>query len=122
MIMHRSLWRLLRMLARAKWAWMFRGGRTPRTIIFLVIGLLVIALAMLGTAMRHFTMRHGRCRRRGCLLPVVLLTFCIANLIGTAGERAIAFTPRKPISSSRPFTRRELLIYKILKGIGGAAI
>ena len=35
---------------------MFRGGRTARTIIFLVVGFLVIGLSMLGAIVRHFTM------------------------------------------------------------------
>lgn len=123
MILHRSLWRLLAMLGRARLRWMFRGGRTARTIIFLVIGFMVIGLSMLGAIVRHFTMPRSDPSAMSIYLPVVLLTFCIANLIGAAGERAIAFTPAETdFLFPGPFTRRELLIYKIIKGIGAAMI
>ncbi|CAN5663314.1 putative ABC exporter domain-containing protein [soil metagenome] len=123
MIMHRSLWRLLRLLAGARLRWMFRGGRSARTIIFLSFGFLVVGAALLGAIVRHYTVPRADPTAVTIYLPVILLTFCIANLIGAAGERAIAFTPAETdFLFPGPFTRRELLIYKILKGIGAAAI
>src|SRR4051794_9546309 len=115
MIIPRSLWRLLRMLAMARLRWMFRGGRSLRTIIFLLIGALVIGSALLGAIVRRYTQPRADPTAVTIYLPVVLLTFCIANLIGAAGERAIAFTPAETdFLFPGPFTRRQLLLYKIL--------
>ena len=85
--------------------------------------MLVIGAAMLGAIVRHYTQPRGDPSAVTIYLPTVLLTFCIANLIGAAGERAIAFTPAETdFLFPGPFTRRELLLYKIFKGIGAAAI
>src|SRR5688572_1356071 len=123
MIIPRSLWRLLYLLATAKLRWMFRGGRSLRTIIFLVVGVLVIGAALLGAIVRHYTQPRGDPTAVTIYLPVLLLTFCIANLIGAAGERAIAFTPAETdFLFPGPYTRRQLLLYKIIKSMGAAAI
>jgi hypothetical protein len=111
------------MLALARLRWMFRGGRSFRTIIFLLIGALVIGSALLGAIVRRYTQPRADPTAVTIYLPVVLLTFCIANLIGAAGERAIAFTPAETdFLFPGPFTRRQLLLYKILKNIGASAI
>ena len=55
--------------------------------------------------------------------PMWLLAVCVLNLVTSAGERAIAFTPSEvDFLFAGPFTRRELLAYKLLKSAAGAVL
>ena len=81
MIIHQSLWKLLAMLMRARVRWMFRGGRSGRSITFLIFGFLIVGMALLGAIFRHYKFGRVDPSAVTVYLPVVLLTFCIANLI-----------------------------------------
>jgi hypothetical protein len=50
--------------------------------------------------------------------PEVLLLYCLANVLGSSGERAVYFTPGEiQFLFPGPFGRREVLAYKILANL-----
>src|SRR4051812_39015222 len=115
-MLDRALITLLRLQLRAKFRWLFRGGRSGRSIMFFIVGLLVMTAWILPNVL-HLAMK-GRTdpTKVQVYLPALLLTFCIANLVTASGERAIAFTPAESdFLFPGPFTRRQLLLYKIIK-------
>ena len=53
--------------------------------------------------------------------PIGMLAFCVMTLVTTAGERAVAFTPAEvDFLFPGPFSRRQLLGYKIARSSFGA--
>src|SRR5205814_10593130 len=54
--------------------------------------------------------------------PVILLAMCLLTLVSSGGEKAIAFAPAEvDFLFPGPFTRRQLLAYKIGKSLAGVA-
>jgi hypothetical protein len=122
-MLHAGIITLLRLQLRAKFRWLFRGGRTGRSIMFLIVGAFVMLGWILPQVIQHVTRGRQDPSRVRTFLPALLLTFCIANLVTAAGERAIAFTPAESdFLFPGPFTRRQLLIYKVVKSAGTAML
>src|SRR5258708_4184637 len=92
-----------------------RGAFTVRGLMFLALGASIVAL---GLASGIFEALHAGRADPGTvrkLFPLWLLTICVLNLITSAGDRAIAFTlPEVNFLFPGPFTRRQLLGYKLL--------
>jgi len=98
------------------------SARSPRRAVFLAIGLGVLVL-WLAPALATRVAIH-RDYQRGAvsvhhfrqIAPLVLLAVCLLTMISSAGDKAIAFTPGEvDILFPGPFTRRQLLGYKLLK-------
>jgi hypothetical protein len=99
-----------------------RGIRTPRGLVFLLLGIAVPAL-WLGPAMyRALRMPHADPQMVRTVAPFAILSFCLSNLFTSFGDVAVPFTGAEvDFLFYGPFTRRSLLGYKILKaGLGTA--
>ena len=92
-------------------------------MIFLAIGILAF-LMWLGPSVAHaYLVKHSDPSRLRLIYPLVLLGFCVMNLITTAGERAVAFSPAEvDFLFAGPFTRRQLLGYKLIKSTFAALL
>jgi hypothetical protein len=122
-LIHPAIITLLRLQLRAKFRWLFRGGRSGRSILFFAIGLLVMLAWIVPQVVQRALQGRSDPSRVRTFLPALLLTFCVANLVTAAGERAIAFTPAESdFLFPGPFTRRQLLIYKMIKSAGAAML
>jgi hypothetical protein len=100
-----------------------RGVRTPRGLVFLVLGIVVLS-SWLGPALyRALRMPRADTQMVRIIAPFAILGFCLSNLFASFGENAIAFTGAEvDFLFPGPFTRRTLLGYKILKTALGTAI
>jgi hypothetical protein len=96
-----------------------RQLRTARGIIFFLIGICVLGVWMT-------LIFFGNSQRRNDpsvameVAPAAILLFAVMNLFAAAGERAVTFTPAEvDFLFPGPFTRRQLLVYKLAKtGLG----
>ncbi len=116
----RALLMLIGLIIRAKLRRSLRGAKTPRGATFLAIAVVVLILWLLPSVLSaHFVPRSDPQQTR-TVFPVLLLMMCLSNLISSAGERAVAFSPAEvDLLFAAPFTRRQLLAYKI--GLGSFA-
>jgi len=95
--------------------------RTLRGIIFSSIGLLLFVFWALPSVL---SLRHGRTDPAlvRTFTPIILLVVCVISLITSGGDKAVAFTPAEVgFLFPGPFTRRQLLGYKLIKSFVGAA-
>jgi len=116
-----ALWTLIRLHLRGTVRRMLRGVRTPRGMTFLLLGI-VMMVAWLGPMVYRAT-RMPRADPQGVqtVAPFAIAGFCIFNLFGSFGEKAIVFTGAEvDFLFPGPFTRRSLLGYKIIKTMLGA--
>ena len=95
---------------------------TLRGVMFLTLGGFIIGLGIASDFFEHHSGRAGPDTVR-IFFPLWLLTICVLNLMTSAGERAIAFTPAEvDLLFPGPFTRRQLLAYKLMKSAAGALV
>jgi len=100
----------------------FRRAKTPRGAIFFVFGVLVfiVWLAPVVITARLAPPKPEEVRN---VLPLILLGITLLTAFTSAGEKAIAFTGgESDFLFPGPFTRRQLLVYKLFKGTAVAAI
>src|SRR4051794_19338727 len=100
-----------------------RGMGSVRGAVFLTIGVVAFAL-WLGSSLIAGAFRPQTDPSQvRTFFPLWLLAICAMNLVTNAGERAIAFTPPEvDFLFPGPFTRRQLLGYKLLKSAAGAVV
>src|SRR3982751_5208519 len=91
--MHRGLWKLMLLQARSVARRSFRGARTVRGAIFLILGILLVLLWLGPNIVNAYIMPRADPRQVRVYFPLGMLTFVLTNLISSAGERAVAFTP-----------------------------
>ena len=117
----------MRLQARAALRRAVRGVRTPRGAIFFGIGLLVFGMwlgplvfaAVFGSRGHRSGFAADPLEARQ-VAPALLLLFALASLFST-GDRALSFTPGEVnFLFAAPFTRRQLLGYKLVKSMAGA--
>ena len=118
-----ALLTLIALHAHARLRRALRGVRTVRGVMFLALGGSIVAIWMAsGFFGAHHAWRTDPDTVRA-FYPIWLLTICVLNLMTSAGERAIAFTPAEvDLLFPGPFTRRQLLGYKLLKSAAGAVV
>ncbi len=111
---------LLRLRIRAWLRRMIRNAASPRGVLALAFGLLFFAL-IVG---KNFALRISatepvfkgegleQLRRNS---PLLLLVYCLVTVLLSSGEEAISFSPAEvQFLFPAPFTRRQLLAYKLL--------
>ena len=125
--MNPALLKLLQLQSRGFFRRIARGAQTPRRAVFLIIGVVVI-LCWLGPALVLRTtmilaVRHAHPDQLGAwqhrfraVAPLALLGVCLLTIVSSAGDKAIAFTRGEvDMLFPGPFSRRQLLGYKLLK-------
>jgi hypothetical protein len=112
--MPEALWLLLGLQLRGWLRYLGRSLRTVRGALLAVVGLTVFVFWLL-TLLAHPSasgIPPDQLRRYG---PPLLLVYCLLNLLLSSGEKAIYFSPAEVyFLFSGPFTRRQVLAYKIL--------
>jgi hypothetical protein len=105
-----------------------RGAGTPRRIVFFAVGAAVFLL-WLGPAVVVATKHRSAAQQAKTIdqvrtvMPMALLGICIVTAVTSAGDKAIAFTPGEVDQLfPGPFTRRELLAYKLIKSTLAAVL
>ncbi len=121
--MDRSLWLLLRLRG---WAWFRRWFRSVRTLkgamlallgtlVFLpmIVSVFVAPRFMIATQL-DLIGRHG---------PLLLLAYCLLNVLISSGDRAIYYSPAEVnFLFCGPYRPRQLLIYKVIAGTLAALV
>jgi hypothetical protein len=112
--MSAALWLLLRLQLVGWLRSLGSGMKTVRGVILLLVGLAVfvpwVAVVFLGGS--EGRMYAGDVATFG---PVLLLVYCLTNVLFSPNERAVYFSPAEvQFLFAGPFTRREVLIYKII--------
>jgi hypothetical protein len=118
-----SLWLLIWLNFRAVLRRMGTQAKSPRGIIFFVMGLLLLGSYVGSTAWSNAVVKRPDPSAALAIAPAAILLLCLMNLFISAGERAITFTPAEvDFLFPGPFTRRQLLLYKLIKtGLMGIA-
>lgn len=113
----RALLLLIGLIIRAKLRRSVRGARTARGAVFLSLGVIVLLIWLAPSVMSAHLLPRSDPQRTRTLFPILLMTMCVSNLVTSAGERAVAFSPAEvDLLFAAPFTRRQLLGYKIALG------
>ncbi|MFH1738281.1 MAG: putative ABC exporter domain-containing protein [bacterium] len=119
--MHPALFKLLRLNLRGLGRRLVRGIKTPRGIVFSLMGIVMITLWIGPSLLMAFTNDRADPEIGRAFAPLVLLVFCVMTVLTSIGEKAIYFDPSDvDFLFAGPFTRRELLVYKLASGILGA--
>src|SRR3954453_22478278 len=111
--MDRALWFLLRLRFTAWQRRIARGLRGIKGIVLVVFGLAMLGLLVMSaiTQPRH-RVDGGALRLYG---TGALLAYCVMVVLTSAGEPAVTFSGAEvDFLFPGPFSRRELLAYKIL--------
>lgn len=103
---------------------MLRGLKTPRGAIFTLLGASIFVLwivpnlMMASSAQGHVDPASVR-----AIIPLGLLALCLLSILQFGGKTGVHFTGAEiDFLFSGPFTRRELLVYKLLPGVAGALV
>ena len=117
-----ALLKLILLQTRGFFRRLTRGARSPRGAIFLVLGIAVMVLWLGPAIFTSLAMknalpgRHRSPEELRAFVPLALLAVCLLTIISSAGDKAISFTPGEvDVLFPGPFTRRQLLGYKLLK-------
>ncbi len=122
-ILPAPLWTLIRLQRKARYRRLLRGARTIRGAALLVLGFGAMSLWIAPSLTLAFTQPRTDGSRVHLFLPLSMLGLCAMNVLSSAGERAIAFMPAEAdFLFPGPFTRRQLLGYKLMQNVIGTAI
>lgn len=119
--MHPALLTLIALQGKALFRRSARAARSPRGIVFLVLAIVLLMIWLIPGIIRAYV--GGRLPPSSALtvFPLAMLGICALNLMTSVGERAVAFLPPEvDLLFAGPFSRRELLGYKLLKSALGA--
>jgi ABC-2 type transport system permease protein len=124
--MHAALWKLYRLRIRGSFRAMAGKLKTVRGATLAVFTLLIFALMLgpnLAMAFGHgpAEMTRGSADSFREIIPVVMLAYAVLAIVTSLGERAIYFSPSDvDFLFPAPFSRRQLLLYKILGNVTAA--
>lgn len=120
--MQSALWLLLWLRFRGWLRRLARGARTFRGALLLAVGLGFAVCMCLPSLVAYLfqyffqtpSEAHESLRQVRFFGPVGLLTYCVLTVVFSSSEKAITFTPPEiDFLFPGPFTRRQLLLYKI---------
>lgn len=112
--MPRSLWLLMALRAKSWGRSLARNLRTIRGIVLALVGLGILGMWLwaMSQAPSDSNMSPEELRQQA---PVWLVAYCLITVLLSKGERGIYFNPAEvQFLFAGPFTRRQLLLYKIL--------
>lgn len=120
-MIHPALRKLLGLRFHASLRRMVRGLKTVRGAAFSVLGVAALAFGFGPQIALMFT--HPIRQTPDTLresLPLALLGYCLLSVLSGADRRGIHFTPAEiDFLFSAPFTRRQLLVYKLATSLPG---
>lgn len=121
--MDRALWFLLGLRLKGYGRRWVRGLKSPKGIILAIFGLVVLVpwlMSVVASPGQIQGMMAPAARRYG---PFALMTWLVVSLVFSTGERTLQFTPAEVnLLFGAPFTRRQLLAYKLWVMFGGTVI
>src|SRR4051812_1128013 len=114
--MNRALLKLIGLQMRGFARRSVRGAGTPARIAFFAIGLLLILSWLSANLLSAAVTSRSEPWRVRLVMPLAILGFCLASVVTSMGDKAIAFTAGEVDQLfPGPFSRRELLAFKLLK-------
>ncbi|RJP33724.1 MAG: hypothetical protein C4527_03890 [Candidatus Omnitrophota bacterium] len=119
-MMHPALITLLRLNMYARLRYTVRSLKTFRGAAFFIVavgwfGLMIVPNLMMATKIGRTDPETVR-----SVFPFILLALCLLQLLSSAWEKALQFKLCEvDFLFTGPFTRRELLAYKIISSLGG---
>ena len=124
--MHSALWKLYRLRIRGGTRSMAGKLKSPRGAALAVFSLLVLGMIVGPNLVLAFTLGHTELTGQSAgmlreMIPVGMLFYVVVSIITSLGERAIYFSPSDvDFLFPAPFSRRQILLYKILGCVTGA--
>lgn len=113
--MNPALFKLIRLQSRGMVRRSLHGVTTPRRAGFLLAGFAVLVL-WIGPALFAASRQRPAPQRLRDTAPMALLGICVLTIVSSAGDKAISFTPGEvDMLFAAPFSRRELLAFKLIK-------
>lgn len=123
--MHPALWKLMRLTNWASWRMLFRGARTLRGAVMLLLilgGLVFYAVFLIGLTfiLERSPEAEEYIGRAGQYFSVAILLIFLQSVLNSRSVGHLYFTPSEiDFLFPGPFTRRDLLLYKLIRwGIG----
>lgn len=117
-----ALLKLIALQSRGFYRRTLASARSPRRAAFLLIGVAVVVLWLAPAVFTSAAFGHSPAAGRlpayrfREIAPLALLGMCLLTILSSAGDKAIAFTAGEvDMLFPGPFTRRQLLAYKLLK-------
>lgn len=120
-MIHPALRKLLGLRLRASLRRLVRGLKTLRGAAFSVIGAATLVLGLGPQVMLLFVNPAREAPDTlQAVLPLVLLGYCLLSILSSASRGGIHFTPAEiDLLFSAPFTRRQMLVYKLACSLPG---
>ncbi len=125
-MMHPALWKLYRLRVRGGLRSIGRKLRSVRGALLTGFALLVFGMMIVPNILMAFGLgRHGGIGQHvdsfGDLVSVGMFLYVVLSVVTSLGERAIYFSPSDvDMLFPAPFSRRQLLLYKILGSVAAA--
>ncbi len=122
--MHPALFKLIRLLFRARFRRISRGLRTPKGIAYTVVAFGLLAVWIGPTLVLGFLQPQGDPQAVRDYAPIGLMALWLLNLLSITPESGITFQPAEvDLLFPGPYRRRELLAYKMVgMAIGSAGV
>jgi hypothetical protein len=122
-MLHPALLSLMKLQFRGRLRASVRGAKTPKGIVFLVVALIVLVLWLGPAIFSAFVVKRADVSIVRGVVPLALLALTIVTALAHGGDKAISFTPAEVnFLFPGPFTRRQLLLFKISKSMIGALL
>ena len=115
-----SLMLLYKLQGRALFRRLTRNLGSVKGAFLFVFGIAVVGLWLAPSAWQAMKMPRTDAKTVLDVAPVIMLTMCLLSLVTSGGEKAVVFTPAEvDFLFPGPFTRRQLLAYKVGKSLAG---
>lgn len=119
--MHRALCTLLKLRGRGAVRRLAGKVKTRGGAIVTVLMIAFIALCLVPSLIMGITTNSADPDLVRKIAPIVLLALCVGNVVTSVGNHAIAFSLSEvDFLFAGPFTRRDLLTYKLVNGAAQA--
>lgn len=117
------LFALMMLQLRASLRRMTRGLRSVKGGLLFVFGLAVIGLWLLPSVWTAHKLPRTDPLQVRDVAPIIVLATCLLTVLTSGGDKAVVFTPAEvDFLFPAPFTRRQILAYKLIKTAGGALL
>jgi len=99
---------------------MTRNIGTVKGALLFIFGIAVVILWISPSAYQAMHVKRTDPAVVIAIVPAIMLAMCLLNLITSGGDKAVVFTPAEvDFLFPAPFTRRQLLVYKLGKSLVG---